>query len=133
MMNISSKDLPDLQIDTSFSSPQGNAAAQRALDYYLKPAVSEPETDERFFNVKGHLSGEEALVHASDLLRCAAATAFKAAENLQGTNRDLAFSVVHMVDMARAMVDHSIDNDEVTADKVRADKKEFSHRADKNI
>ena len=35
--------------------------------------------------------------------------------------------------LARAMVDHSIDNDEVTADKVRADRKEFSHRADKNI
>lgn len=47
-MNISSKDLPDLQMDTTFSSPQGNAAAQRALDYYLKPAVSEPEVDERF-------------------------------------------------------------------------------------
>jgi len=78
-MNISSKDLPDLQMDTTFTSPQGNAAAQRALDYYLKPAVSEPEVDERFFDVKRHLSGEEALVHASDLLRCAAATAFKAA------------------------------------------------------
>ncbi|EJN30144.1 MULTISPECIES: DUF6124 family protein [unclassified Pseudomonas] len=112
-MNISSKDLPDLQMDTTFTSPQGNAAAQRALDYYLKPTVSEPEVDERFFNVKRHLSGEEALVHASDLLRCAAATAFKAAENLQGASRDLAFSVVHMVDMARAMVDHSLDGDEV--------------------
>ena len=66
MMNISSKDLPDLQIDTSFTSPQGNAAAQRALDYYLKPAVSEPETDERFFNVKGHLSGEEAIFRKLD-------------------------------------------------------------------
>ncbi|VEF11769.1 Uncharacterised protein [Pseudomonas fluorescens] len=112
MMNITSKDLPDLQIDTTFTSPQGHAAAQRALDYYLKPAVSEPDTEERFFNVKRHLSGEEALVHASDLLRCAAATAFKSAENLQGASRDLAFSVVHMVDMARAMVDHSIDGEE---------------------
>lgn len=32
-MNISCKDLPDLQMDTTFTSPQGNAAAQRALDY----------------------------------------------------------------------------------------------------
>ncbi|MFW9081374.1 DUF6124 family protein [Pseudomonas sp. P2757] len=108
-MNITSKDLPDLQMDTTFTSPQGNAAAQRAMDYYLKPAVSEPDVDERFFGVNRNLSGEESLVHASDLLRCAAATAFKAADGLQGVSRDLAFSVVHMVDMARAMVDHSID------------------------
>ncbi|ANI55445.1 MULTISPECIES: DUF6124 family protein [Pseudomonas] len=108
-MNITSKDLPDLQMDTTFTSPQGCAAAQRALDYYLKPAVSEPDAEERFFGVNSNLSGEESLVHASDLLRCAAATAFKAADGLQGVNRDLAFSVVHMVDMARAMVDHSLD------------------------
>ena len=108
-MNITSKDLPDLQMDTTFTSPQGCAAAQRALDYYLKPAVSEPDAEERFFGVNSNLSGEESLVHASDLLRCAAATAFKAADGLQGVSRDLAFSVVHMVDMARAMVDHSLD------------------------
>ena len=108
-MNITSKDLPDLQMDTTFKSAQGCAAAQRALDYYLKPAVSEPDVEERFFGVNSNLSGEESLVHASDLLRCAAATAFKAADGLQGVSRDLAFSVVHMVDMARAMVDHSLD------------------------
>ena len=108
-MTIPSNTLPDMQIDTSLTSPKGSAAAQRALDYYLKPAVSEPEVDERFFGVNSNLSGEESLVHASDLLRCAAATAFKAADGLQGVNRDLAFSVVHMVDMARAMVDHSLD------------------------
>jgi hypothetical protein len=33
--------------------------------------------------------------------------------NLQGASRDLAFSVVHMVDMARAMVDHSIDGEQL--------------------
>ncbi|MBV4474094.1 DUF6124 family protein [Pseudomonas botevensis] len=111
-MNITSKDLPDLDTDTTFNSPQGNAAAQRALDYYLKPTVSEPKPEERFFGVNRHLSNEESLVHASDLLRCAAATAFKAADSLQGVNRDLAFSAVHMVDMARAMVDHALDRGE---------------------
>lgn len=110
-MNISSKDLPDLQMDTTFTSPQGNAAAQRALDYYLKPAVSEPEVDERF-SMSGAISVARKPWCMPDLLRCAAATAFKAAENLQGASRDLAFSVVHMVDMARAMVDHSLDGDE---------------------
>ena len=110
-MTIPSNDLPDLQIDTSLTSPEGSAAAQRALDYYLKPAVSEEVDEERFFEVNRNVSSEEALVHASDLLRCAAATAYESANNLQGANRDLAFSTVHMIDMAKALVDRSLEGD----------------------
>ena len=102
-------ELPDLQIDTSLTSPQGSAAAQRALDYYLKPAVSEHEVEERFFDVNRNISSEEALVHASDLLRCAAAIAYESANHLQGASRDLAFSAVHMIDMAKAMVTRSLE------------------------
>jgi hypothetical protein len=108
-MNQPANDLPDLQIDTSLTSPKGSAAAQRALDYYLKPAVSEEQVEERFFDVNRNIKSEEALVHAPDLLRCAAATAFESANHLQGSNRDLAFSAVHMIDMARAMVDRSLE------------------------
>lgn len=108
-MNQPANDLPDMQIDTSLTSPQGSAAAQRALDYYLKPAVSEEGGAERFFDVNRNVSSEEALVHASDLLRCAAATAYESASHLQGTSRDLAFSAVHMIDMAKAMVDRSLE------------------------
>ncbi|MGH8387596.1 MAG: DUF6124 family protein [Pseudomonas sp.] len=102
-------DHPDLQIDTSLTSPKGSAAAQKALDYYLKPAVAEVLVEERFFDVNRNIGCEEALVHASDLLRCAAATANESANHLQGTNRDLAFSTVHMIDMAKAMVDRSLE------------------------
>lgn len=108
-MNPPANHLPDQQIDTSLTSPKGSAAAQRALDYYLKPAVSEEQVEERFFDVNRNIKSEEALVHASDLLRCAAATAFESASHLQGSNRDLAFSTVHMIDMARAMVDRSLE------------------------
>ncbi|WP_375538568.1 DUF6124 family protein, partial [Pseudomonas chlororaphis] len=45
-----------------------------------------------------------------DLLRCAAASAYEAADHLRGTRRDLAFSVVHMIDMAKALVDRSLDS-----------------------
>lgn len=132
-MNISSKDLPDLQMDTTFTSPQGNAAAQRALDYYLKPAVSEPEVDERFFDVKRHLSGEEALVHASDLLRCAAATAFKAAENLRGRVATWHFRwCIWWIWRERWSTIQSMANSSDEHGK-RAGRKDFSHRADKNI
>lgn len=102
-------DVPDIQIDTSLSSPQGCAAAQRALDYYLKPAAAEEAGEVRFFDVNRNVSGEEALVHATDLLRCAAATACESAKQLQGCSRDLALSVVHMIDMAKAMVDRALE------------------------
>ena len=108
-MSIPCNDLPDMQIDTSLTSPKGSAAAQRALDYYLKPAVSEEVVETRFFDVNRNISSEEALIHASDLLRCAAATAYESGNNIQGSNRQLAFSTVHMIDMARALVDRSLE------------------------
>lgn len=108
-MNPPANDLPNLQIDTTFTSPLDSAAAERALDYYLKPAVSEEMAEPRFFDVNRNISGEEALVHALDLLRCAAATAYESASHLQGAYRDLAFSTVHMIDMAKAMVDRSLE------------------------
>ena len=104
-----SNDSSETETDVTFTSLKGNAAAQRALDYYLKPAVSGPEIEEKLFEVKRGISSEEAMVHASGLLRCAAATAYESAENLYGANRDLAFSVVHMIDLAKAMVDSSLD------------------------
>jgi hypothetical protein len=108
-MNQPTNDRPDMQIDNTFNSPLDSAAAQRALDYYLKPAISEEVAEPRFFDVNRNISGEEALVHALDLLRCAAATAYESASHLQGANRDLAFSTVHMIDMAKAMVDRSLE------------------------
>jgi hypothetical protein len=108
-MNLPSNDLPDMHIDTSLHSPQGSAAAQRALDYYLKPAVSEESSQERLFDVNRNISIEEALVHASGLLRCAAATAYESANHLHGAHRDLALSTVHMIDMAKAMVNRSLE------------------------
>lgn len=52
---------------------------------------------------------EESLAHVAGLLRCATASACESAENQIGVKRDLAFSVVHLIDMARAVVDQSLD------------------------
>ncbi|CDF94671.1 MULTISPECIES: DUF3077 domain-containing protein [unclassified Pseudomonas] len=107
-MDTLSKDEPTAPSNTPFPSLQDCPAAQRALDYYLKPSVSD-EQEHRFFDVNRNINGEEALVHACDLLRCAAATAHESANRLQGSNRDLAFSVVHMIDLAKVMLDRSLD------------------------
>ncbi|MGE7960559.1 DUF6124 family protein [Pseudomonas sp. NPDC089530] len=109
-MNSTSKDAPELETDVRFDSLKDSEAARRAMDYYLKPAISESLADEKFFEVRHSISSEEAMIHASDLLRCAAASAYEAADHLRGTRRDLAFSVVHMIDMAKALVDRSLDS-----------------------
>ncbi|MGO3999550.1 MULTISPECIES: DUF6124 family protein [Pseudomonas] len=100
---------PDVAID--YTALKDCAATQRALDYYLKPIVSETPSGERFFAVSRHVGREEALIHASDLLRCAAAIAHETADSRHGAGRDLALSIGHMVDMAKAMVDRSLEAD----------------------
>ncbi|MCW1247520.1 DUF3077 domain-containing protein [Pseudomonas sp. SAICEU22] len=108
-MDTPNKDEPVTSLDPAFPSFQDCPAAQRALDYYLKPGVAEAQAEHRFFDVNRNISGEEALVHACDLLRCAAATAHESANRLNGSNRDLAFSVVHMIDLVKVMLDRSLD------------------------
>ena len=85
-----------------------SGAARRALDYYLKEDVSAPIQDACFFDIKPGIGHEDALVHASDLLRSAAAAAYESASSREGNQRDLAYSVVYLIDMAKAMVERSL-------------------------
>ncbi|ARB29806.1 DUF3077 domain-containing protein [Pseudomonas tolaasii] len=100
--------LPDSPQNDELHGMRSSGAAQRALDYYLKEELSAPLPDGNFFAIKPGISQEEALVHASDLLRSAAATAYESASSHQGNQRDLAFSVVYLIDMAKAMVERSL-------------------------
>jgi len=45
---------------------------------------------------------------ASDLLHCAAASAYETSDQLSGRKRDLAFSVMHLVEMAQGLVERSL-------------------------
>lgn len=76
---------------------------ERALAHYL------PATDlsaSRPATIPPHL--ETTLLHALDFLRCAAATASELGEGLSGAQRSLAFSSMHMAEMARVMVERSL-------------------------
>lgn len=55
-------------------------------------------------------SVEESLNHAAELLRCAAAIAYETGDHLTGNQRDLAFAVVHLIDMARMTVEKTLDH-----------------------
>lgn len=57
-----------------------------------------------------HTSIEETLIQVSDILRCASAAAYESGDALNGAKRDLAFSVVHLIDIARARLDRSLDD-----------------------
>ena len=48
---------------------------------------------------------ERNLEHTDELLRCAVATAYASADNLQGLNRDVALAVVHLIHQVKTSVD----------------------------
>ena len=48
---------------------------------------------------------EQTLEHTEELLRCAIATAYASADNLQGLNRDVALAAVHLIHQVKASVD----------------------------
>lgn len=90
--------------DSSLNNPVlDQSVIERALAHYLpadvlaegKPVTPSP-----------HL--EASLLHALDFLRCAAATSSELGEALSGAQRSLAFSSMHMAEMARVMVERSL-------------------------
>ncbi|GFM79930.1 hypothetical protein PSCICN_06220 [Pseudomonas cichorii] len=66
------------------------------------------DTSKALFIVNESVNQEEALNYASDLLRCIITTSYESGDCAQGPSRDLAFSVLHLAEMAKAMVDRSI-------------------------
>ncbi len=52
---------------------------------------------------------EDSLIQVSEILRCASATAYETGDNLDGLKRDLAFSVVHLINMAKAELERSLE------------------------
>ncbi|CAM3775551.1 DUF3077 domain-containing protein [Pseudomonas] len=98
----------DLSLDSEALS--NSDAARRALDYYLNPAPVTFGPDEPLLVARQGLSDAQATAHATNLLRCAAATACESADGLQGVPRDLALASMHMINMARAMLERTAAN-----------------------
>ncbi|MBC3950099.1 MULTISPECIES: DUF6124 family protein [Pseudomonas] len=71
--------------------------------------LKQNNADSPLFTINETVNQQQALNYASDLLRCIITTAYESGDNAKGTSRDLAFSVVHMAEIAKAMVDRSID------------------------
>ena len=99
--------------DAELEALKDSAATQRALDYYLKPSVTQRSTEHKVFTVREGLSLEEAMVHASELLRYALAYAHECAGSLQGAQRDLTLGAVHFIEMAKDLVDNTVDTHKI--------------------
>ena len=101
--------------ETETTTLKGCAATQRALDYYLKPSVSQPAVDKKVFQVSPDLSQEEALLNASDYLRCAITTTQTVLDNQQGTHRDFYMSILFFLESSKQLVDKAIDAQQLSA------------------
>ncbi|AMS22471.1 hypothetical protein AYK59_20925 [Pseudomonas synxantha] len=68
-----------------------------------------PDPPYSVFVAHEDLSFEDAIASISSLLRCATTTATETAEGLKGTQRDMACSTTHLIDMARTLADRALD------------------------
>ena len=101
--------------DSELDSLMDTVATQRALDYYLKPSVSQHKVEKKVFQVSSDVSQEEALLHASDYLRCGIASALGAAEHQHGPQRDLLLSLAFFMESSKQLVDRAIDVQQLSA------------------
>ena len=106
---------PDPPCFTLHDAAQGDAqsldraAANRALDHYLLPPKPLCPAGMPMYAIPDSVNLEAALAQASDLLRCAGASASEAGNGLSGHTRHLVLSVMHLVELAREHVDKSLD------------------------
>ncbi|MDF9619596.1 hypothetical protein P5705_18270 [Pseudomonas entomophila] len=80
-------------------------AARRALDYYLNPTPTAAELERSLWTLREGVTTAQASEHAMALLRCASATAQETGAHLQGTTREVVFALMHMINMARALLE----------------------------
>ncbi|WP_226477365.1 hypothetical protein [Pseudomonas sp. MWU16-30323] len=83
------------------------AAFNRALDHYLPTDPPQPSTN--FYAISDEISFEYSLLYTADLLHGASATALDCGEQLQSPERAKVLAVWHLLEMAKAMVDRSIE------------------------
>ncbi|MFJ2465947.1 DUF6124 family protein [Pseudomonas sp. NPDC087615] len=97
--------------ETEPSSEQfkDRSALYRAIDFYLTGKQPSPPDELRFYNVSEDVSFEDAQLYLADLLRCASVSADQCGDHLKGADRAMVFSVWHLLEIAKAMVDRSID------------------------
>ncbi|MGO2202560.1 DUF6124 family protein [Pseudomonas helleri] len=102
-------DLPSQEAVQCDALSVDRAATERALNYYLHDHKPPRHVDQATYAIPDSVNLEAALAQASDLLRCAGASACEAGNGLSGHARSLVLSSMHLVELAKAYVDKSLD------------------------
>ena len=109
------RSIPDPPPETSSNKAftddllKDRSALYRAIDFHLTGKQPTAPDELRFYNVSKDVSFEDAQLYVADLLRCASVTAYQCGDQLKGADRALVFSVWHLLEIAKAMVDRSIE------------------------
>ncbi len=89
--------------------PCRSELARDSDDDPIASKLAPTRVDTATYAISDSVNLEAALAQASDLLRCAGASASEAGNGLSGQPRDLMMSVMHLVELAKAFVDKSLD------------------------
>jgi hypothetical protein len=65
---------------------------------------------DRLFLVRSSISAEEALTTASEILDCAAATAYESAEKLDASQRKMVVAVAYLLETAQELIESALDS-----------------------
>ncbi|MBV4476557.1 hypothetical protein N8H74_09010 [Pseudomonas sp. B2M1-30] len=109
------KRLPDppfnLASNKSFTEDllKDRSALCRAVDSHLTGNPVAAPGNLHMYNISDEVTLEDAQLYIADLLRCASVTAHQCGDHLDGADRAMVFSVWHLLEIAKAMVDRSID------------------------
>ncbi|SDY95750.1 DUF6124 family protein [Pseudomonas sp. NFIX28] len=98
------------ELKTANQTLRQSLANSPAESFDALPATAAgPVSPDSLFCVRQGISAEEALVHVSLLLKCAEEVSDEITERGSGLERGLIWSMVHSVEMARAVVDALLD------------------------
>ncbi|WP_260963347.1 DUF6124 family protein [Pseudomonas citri] len=101
--------------DKSSKSKKLDEAAERALDYYLKPKpVDEPPAGQLFI-VAPDIDTETLLANASEDLLSISAIAADLADDVEGSRRSVILAISRMADGVHLLVERAMDRLEVQA------------------
>ncbi|MDT9644319.1 DUF6124 family protein [Pseudomonas sp. JV245A] len=101
---------PEHDIDTQrIRLALATHSAETSILNSLKDTVPTSVGHQFMFSVRPGINAEEALVHVSLLLDCAVQVSDEITERASGVERGLIWSMIHSVEMARAVVDSLLD------------------------
>jgi len=103
-----SKITPDPPVNPLYKHDK---TSDRVFAHYNLPPLEPPEPyklPESLYRIRTDVRAEESLTAAYELLESAAATAYESVENLSGANRKVVLGVVHLIELAKALVDSAL-------------------------